>query len=122
MQVLNILNMLYILRFFSSKYSLFHNANLFGSCIIYILYTECAEIYGDISNYTIVFLKNSLFRIVQNMTLITQLCISMYNIGKCVRFVGSLLVSLSVTRSSQFLSYFHFNILITNSYEILMIS
>ena len=31
--------MLYTLRFFSSKCSLFHNANLFGSCIIHILYT-----------------------------------------------------------------------------------
>ena len=30
--------------FFSSKYSLFHNVNLFGSCIIHILYTECAKI------------------------------------------------------------------------------
>ena len=29
---------------FSSKCSLFHNANLFGSCIIQILYTECAKI------------------------------------------------------------------------------
>ena len=28
----------------SSKCSLFHNANLFGSCIIHILYTECAKI------------------------------------------------------------------------------
>ena len=37
--------MLYTLRFFfSSKFSLFHNANLFGSCIIHILYTECAKI------------------------------------------------------------------------------
>jgi len=36
--------MLYTLRFFPSKFSLFHNANLFGSCIIHILYTECAEI------------------------------------------------------------------------------
>jgi len=37
--------MLYTLRFFfSSKYSMFHNANLFGSCIIHILYTGCAEI------------------------------------------------------------------------------
>ena len=37
--------MLYILRFFfSSKCSVFHNANLFGSCIIHILYTGCAEI------------------------------------------------------------------------------
>ena len=36
--------MLYTLRFLSSKCSLFHNANLFGSCIIHILYTVCAEI------------------------------------------------------------------------------
>ena len=36
--------MLYTLRFFSSKCSLFHNANLYGSCIIHILYTGCAEI------------------------------------------------------------------------------
>ena len=36
--------MLYTLCFFSSKCSLFHNANLFGSCIIHILYTVCAEI------------------------------------------------------------------------------
>ena len=35
----------YTLRFFfSSKCSLFHNANFFGSCVIHILYTECAEI------------------------------------------------------------------------------
>ena len=36
--------MLYTLRFFSSKCSLFHNADLFGSCIIHILYTGCAKI------------------------------------------------------------------------------
>jgi len=34
----------YTLRFFSSKCSLFHNSNLFGSCIIHILYTACAKI------------------------------------------------------------------------------
>jgi len=39
--------MLYNLRFFCSKCSLFHNANLFGSCIIHILYTGCAEILSD---------------------------------------------------------------------------
>ena len=45
MWVLNILNMLYTLRFFfSSKCSLFHNANLFGSCIIHFLCTGCAKI------------------------------------------------------------------------------
>ena len=35
---------LYSPLFFSSKYSLFHNANLFGSCIIHILYPGCAKI------------------------------------------------------------------------------
>ena len=33
--------MVYTLRFFSSKCSLFHNSNVFGSCIIHILYTGC---------------------------------------------------------------------------------
>jgi len=37
--VLSILNMVYTLHFFSSKCSLFHNSNVFGSCIIHILYT-----------------------------------------------------------------------------------
>ena len=36
--------MFYTLRFFSSKYSLFQNANLFGSYTIHILYTGCAKI------------------------------------------------------------------------------
>ena len=36
--------MVYTLRFFSLKCSLCHNSNLFGSCIIHILYTECAKI------------------------------------------------------------------------------
>jgi hypothetical protein len=30
--------------FFSSKCHLFHNANIFGSCIIQILHTGCAKI------------------------------------------------------------------------------
>jgi hypothetical protein len=42
--VLNILNMVYTLSFFSSKCSLFHNSKVFGSCIIHILYTGCAKI------------------------------------------------------------------------------
>ena len=43
--LLNILNTVYNLRFFfSSKCSLFHNSNVFGSCIIHILYTGCAKI------------------------------------------------------------------------------
>jgi len=37
--------MVYTLRFFfSSKCILFHNFNVFGSCIIHILYTGCAKI------------------------------------------------------------------------------
>jgi len=42
--VLNILNTVYTLRFFSSKCSLFHNFKVFCSCIIHILYTGCAKI------------------------------------------------------------------------------
>ena len=36
--------MVYTLIFLSSKCSLFHNSNVFGFCIIHILYTECAKI------------------------------------------------------------------------------
>ena len=42
--VLNILNMLHNLRFFSSKCRLFHNATVFGSCIIRVLPTGCVKI------------------------------------------------------------------------------
>ena len=35
--------MVYTLRFFPSKCSLFHNSNVFGSRIIHILYTGCAK-------------------------------------------------------------------------------
>jgi hypothetical protein len=38
------LNMWHTLRFFSSKWRLFHNATFFGSCIIHILHTGCAKI------------------------------------------------------------------------------
>jgi len=38
------LNMVYNLRFFSSKCSLFRKSDVFGSYIIYILYTGCAKI------------------------------------------------------------------------------
>jgi len=36
--------MVYTLRSFSSKRSLFHNSNVFGSCIIHILCTVRAKI------------------------------------------------------------------------------
>ena len=36
--------MVYTLRLSSSKCSLFHNSNVFGSCIIHILYIMCAKI------------------------------------------------------------------------------
>jgi len=36
--------MVYTLRFFSSKYSLFHNSNVFGSCILHILYIYSTNI------------------------------------------------------------------------------
>ena len=53
--------MVYTLRFFFSlKCSLFHNFNLFGSCIIHILYTECAKIKKIIPSPKVNALKNSL--------------------------------------------------------------
>ena len=36
--------MAYLSFFLHSKCSLFHNSNLFGACIIHILYTGCAKI------------------------------------------------------------------------------
>ena len=42
--VLNTLNMVYTLRFFSLKCSFFHNSNVFGSCVIHVLYTGYAKI------------------------------------------------------------------------------
>ena len=45
MYVLNILNVVYTLRFFSSsKCSSFRDSNAFGSYIIHILHTGCAKI------------------------------------------------------------------------------
>jgi len=41
---MNILNMVYNLRFFLFKMQFFHNSNIFGSGIIHILYTGCAKI------------------------------------------------------------------------------
>ena len=39
--------MVYTVLFFlslSSKCSLFHNSNVFGSCVIHLLYTGCAQL------------------------------------------------------------------------------
>ena len=48
--------MIYTLRiFFSSKCSLFHNSNLFGSCIIHILYTGISYIHDTYSPYYFLF-------------------------------------------------------------------
>ena len=38
--------------FSSSKWSLFHNSNVFGSCIIHILYAVCAKIKKTINPLT----------------------------------------------------------------------
>ena len=49
MLVLNILNMLYTLRFFFfSKCSLFHNANFFVSCIIHIYIQDVLKLKKNI--------------------------------------------------------------------------
>ena len=47
-KVLNILNVVYTLRIFLLKMQ-FHNSNLFGSCIIHILYTGVLKLKKNIS-------------------------------------------------------------------------
>ena len=51
--------MVYTLCFFSSKFSLFHNSNVFGSCIIRILYTGCAKTKKNNSGSKRLILKNN---------------------------------------------------------------
>jgi hypothetical protein len=48
---MNILNMVYTLRFSSLKCSLFHNSNVFGSCIIHILYIYSTNIGTEYFKY-----------------------------------------------------------------------
>ena len=45
--------------FSSSKCSLFHNSNVFGSCIIHILYTGCAKIYS--TNISTEYFKHGIY-------------------------------------------------------------
>ena len=49
--------------FFSSKCSLFHNDNLFGSCIIHILYTGCAKIKKKIQRQRVKGVERSNFSV-----------------------------------------------------------
>jgi hypothetical protein len=72
--VLNILNMLYNLHFFSSECRLFHNATLFGFCITHILNTGCAKILRksvaeSLSWYNLLFGLCQLFNIPKNKEL-----------------------------------------------------
>jgi len=60
--------MVYTLRFFSSsKCSLFHKSNVFVSCIIHILYTECAKIKKNNSGAKRLILSSLLYSSVLNM-------------------------------------------------------
>ena len=54
--------MVYTLRFFSSKCSLFHNSNVSGSCIIHILYTGCAKIKKKIRRHKVNLAEHSFVR------------------------------------------------------------
>ena len=51
--------MVYILRFFSSKCSLFHNSNVFDSCIIHILYTGVLKLKNNSGAKRLKFIKIS---------------------------------------------------------------
>ena len=53
--------MVYTLLFFSSKCSLFHNSNVFGSCVFHILYTGCAKIKNNNTGAKRLILRFQLF-------------------------------------------------------------
>ena len=89
--ILNILNMLYNLHFFSSKCRLFHIATLFGICITHILNTGCAKtekkirhqkvnlhpiIFGSTSFYNEENVQNSQCRIRVGGSAFTVKCVS----------------------------------------------
>ena len=59
--------MLYTLRFFSPKCSLFHNANLFGSWIIHILYTGCSKIKKNNSGAKGLITKINIKKLIENL-------------------------------------------------------
>ena len=63
---------LYSPFFFSSKCSLFHNANLFGSCIIHILYTGCAKIKKNNSGAKGLIVDGSMLSVLTKYTIIPQ--------------------------------------------------
>ena len=49
--------MVYTLRFSSSKWTLFHNSKVFGSCIIHILYTGVLKLKKNISGTKMIITK-----------------------------------------------------------------
>ena len=65
--------MAYTLRFFSSKCSLFHNSNVFGSRIIRILYTGCAKIKKNNSGAKRV-IAAAATRLVQGVIPVSRMC------------------------------------------------
>ena len=86
--------------FFSSKCSLFHNANFFGVCIIHILYTGCAEIKKNNSGakrvnalyrtyFTILYYDKQMHTIIsQIITLLHISTISCHPQGTCNQYLA----------------------------------
>jgi hypothetical protein len=64
--------MVYTLRLFSSKCSLFHNSNVFGSCIIQILYPGCVKIKILIRKYEIFQQKEKFLYKLVNETIVIK--------------------------------------------------
>ena len=69
--------MLYTLHFFSSKCSLFHNANFFGSCIIHILYTGVLKLKKNNSGAKGLIRKRQDFR--TKKKLLNMKCVSIFS-------------------------------------------
>ena len=64
--------MVYTLRLFPSKCSLFHNSNVLGSCIIHILYPGCVKIKILIRKYEICQQKEKFLYKLVNETIVIK--------------------------------------------------
>jgi hypothetical protein len=72
--------MVYTLRFFSSKRSLCHNSNLFGSCVIHISYTEYAKIKKKNNSGAKRLIFQTFKKILQGVPLATETGISLLSL------------------------------------------